>query len=68
MRTTGLTDEMGTDSSLSHHLGWRSLFGERYDAVNAIGDVVASWQAGVSRLLVLCFLAIPACSFIPNRQ
>jgi hypothetical protein len=35
--------------------------------VNAIGDVVARCQVGVSRLLALRFLAIPVCSFVPNR-
>jgi hypothetical protein len=39
-----------------------------HESVDAITEVVVRWQADVSRLLALCFFAIPGCSIVPNRR
>ena len=57
---------MGQELMVIQCIFWNSHLSlwECVDAVNRIGTVVVSWQAGLSRLLALCFLAILACSFV----
>jgi hypothetical protein len=50
-------DAMAADSSLRHHRRRQSLSEKQ---------LVTQWQ-GWRRLLALCFLAIPGCSFVKNR-
>jgi hypothetical protein len=61
-----LTDEMATGSSPRHRRTRGFSLWERRGVVNSSGDTAARWQAGVSRLLALRFLAIPVCSFAQN--